>query len=102
VKWNTSEGAQVPVEDHVRYEAVKKKIKLFLTPTDKLDELKAQLDGYFIHVGENQRTSHIGVDLGDDKEWNFWKTVYFPQLIENDSDVDYMFRLMVENYILRL
>jgi len=34
-----SEYARVLVEAHVRYESVKKKIKVFLTPTDKLDEL---------------------------------------------------------------
>jgi hypothetical protein len=42
------------------------------------------------------------VNFGEDKEEDFWKTVYFPQLIEDDGDVDYMFRLMVENNILRL
>jgi len=96
-----------PVEAHVRYAAVKKKIKVFLTPTDKLDELKAQLNRYFIHIGENQRTSHVVahvscVDLGEDKEEDFWKPVYFPQLIKDDIDVDYMFRLMVQNNILHL
>lgn len=101
------EDAHVPVEAHVRYATVKKKIKVFLTLTDKLDELKAQLNRFFIHIGENQRTSHVVVyvpcmDLGEDKEEDFWKTMYFPQLIEDDRDVDYMFRLMVENNILRL
>jgi hypothetical protein len=43
-----------------------------------------------------------GVDLGEDKEEDFWKTVYFPQLLKDDSDVDYMFRLMVENNTLYL
>ena len=86
---------------------MKKKNKDFLTPTDKLDELKTQLVKYFIHIGENQRTSHVVthvscVDLGEDKKEDFWKPVYFPQLIEDDSDIDYMFRLMVQNNILRL
>ena len=86
---------------------MKKKIKVFLTPTDKLDELKAQLNIYFIYIGENQRTYHVVVhvlcvDLGEDKEEDVWKTMYFPQLIEDDSDVDYMFRLMVQNNILLL
>jgi len=72
---------------------VKKKIKVLLTPTDKLDELKTQHNKYFIHIGENQITSHVVVhvpcvDLGEDKENDFWKTVYFPQLFEDDSDVD--------------
>ena len=76
-----SEDAQVSVEAHIRYATVKKKIKVFLTPTDKLDELKAQLNRYFIHIGENQRTSHLVVhvscvDLGEDKEYDFWETVF--------------------------
>jgi len=60
-----SEDAQVPVEAHVIYEAMRKRVKFFLTPTDKLDELKAQLDGYFIHIGENQRTIHGVVNVSD-------------------------------------
>jgi len=92
------------VEAYVQYEVVKKKIKLFLTPADKLDELKAQLDGYFIDIGENQKTSHVvvhvpSVNLKKDKEDDFWKIVYFPQLIEDDSNIDYLFRLIVENNI---
>jgi len=35
-----SEDAQVPVEVHVLYEAVKKRVQFSITPTDKLDELK--------------------------------------------------------------
>jgi hypothetical protein len=42
------------------------------------------------------------VDLREDKEEDFSKTVYFPQFIKDDTDVDYMFRLMVENNILHL
>jgi len=101
------EDAQVLVEAHVRYESVRKKVKIFLTPTDKLHELKAQLNRYFIHIGENQRTSHVivqvpCVDLMEGKEEDFWKTVYYLQLVKDDSAVDYMFRLMVENKILHL
>jgi hypothetical protein len=102
-----SEDVQVPVEAHVWYESVRKKVKFFITPTDKLDELKAQLDRYFIHIGANQTTSHVlvnvsDIDLREDKEEVFWKTVYYPQILEDDSDVDYMFRLMVENNTLYL
>jgi hypothetical protein len=102
-----SKDAHVPVEAHVWYAVVKNNVKVFLTPTDKLDELKAQLNRYFSHIGQNQRRSHVVVhvpcvDLGEDKEDNFWKIVYFPQLIEDDSDVDYMSRLMIQNNILRL
>jgi hypothetical protein len=102
-----SEDAQDPVEVHVIYEVVKKKVRFFINPIDKLDELKAKLDGYFIDIGANQRTSYVvvnvsGVDLGEDKEEDFWKTMYFSQLLEDDSDVAYMFSVMVENNILHL
>jgi len=43
-----------------------------------------------------------GLDLGEDKEEDFWKIVYYPQLLKDDRDVDYMFRLMVENNTLYL
>jgi len=62
----------------------------------------------FIHSGKNQRTSHViivqvpSVDFGEDREENFWKAMYFPQHVEDDSYVDYMFNLMVENNILHL
>jgi len=102
-----SEDAQDPVELHVLYAAVKKGVKFFINPTDKLDELKEKLDGYFIHIAANKRKTDVivnvsGVDLGEDKEDDFWKTVYFPQLIEDDSDVAYMFSAMVENNTLHL
>ncbi|KEH23062.1 hypothetical protein MTR_7g065910 [Medicago truncatula] len=38
-----------------------------------------------------------GLRLGEDKEEDFWKTVYYPQLLKDDSEVDFMFRVMVEN-----
>jgi hypothetical protein len=71
------------------------------------EELKEKIDGYLIHIGANQRTSYVvvnvpGVDLGEDKEEDFWKTVYFPQLLEHDSDIAYMFSVMVENKTLHL
>ena len=102
-----SEDAQDPVKLHVRYVDVKKRDRFFVNPTDKLDELKEKLDDFFIHFGSNQRTCDIildvsGLDLGEDKEEDFWKTVYYPQLLKDDSDVDYMFRLMVENNTLDL
>jgi len=42
------------------------------------------------------------VNLATDKDENSWKTVYFPKVIHEDGDVDYMFRLIVENNILHL
>jgi len=74
---------------------------------DKLDELKAQLNIYFVHLGENQIIPHVFgqvpcVNLAADKDEDNWKTMYFPQVIHDEGDIDYMFRLMVENTILHL
>jgi len=74
---------------------------------EKLDELKAKLDVFFIQIGSNNRICDVivnvsGLDFGEDKEEDFWKTVYYPQLLKDDSGVDYMFRLMVENNTLYL
>jgi len=49
------------VEGHVRYEAFKRTNKIFLTPTDKLEELKTQLNKYFVHLGGNQSACHVGL-----------------------------------------
>jgi len=73
-----SDDAQGPVEVHVIYEAVKKRVRFLVTPTNKLDELKAQLDRYFIHIGANQRTSDVvvnvsGIDLGKIRKRTFEK-----------------------------
>jgi len=57
------EDAQDPVELHVRYVAVKKRARFFVNPTDKLDELKAKLDDFLIHIGSNQRTCDIIVNV---------------------------------------
>jgi len=38
----------VEIEGHVTYSAFKKTIKIFLTPTDTLDDLKTQLNKYFV------------------------------------------------------
>jgi len=90
-----SEDAQDSVKLHVCYVDVKKRARFFVNPTDKLDELKAKLDDFFIHIGSNRKTCDVivnvsGVDLGEDKEEDFWKTVYYPQLLKDNSDVDYM------------
>ena len=66
-----------------------------------------KLDEFFIHIGSNHRTCDVivnvsDVDLGEDKVEDFWKTVYYPQILKDDSDVDYMFRLMVEDNTLHL
>jgi len=102
-----SEDAQDRVKLDVRYVDVKKRVRFFVNPTDKLDELKAKFDDFFINIGSNQRTCDVivnvwGLDLGEDKEEDFWKTMYYPQLLKDDSDVDYMFRLMLENNTLYL
>ena len=65
-----SEDAQDPVKFHVRYVDVKRRARFFVNPTDKLDELKAELDDFFIHIGSSHRTCDVivisGLDLGED------------------------------------
>lgn len=99
-----SEVAQI--EGQVRYSAFKKTVKVMITPTDSLDNLKAQLNTYFEHLGENQYTRHLFgqmpcIDLGEDRDEYAWKTAsYMPLLIRDDGDVGFMFRNMVEDNIL--
>jgi len=94
------------IEGRVRYSAFKKTIKVMITPIDSLDDLKAQLNTYFEHLGENQYTRHLFgqmscIDLGEYRDEYAWKTAsYMSWLIEDDSDVRFMFRNMVENNIL--
>ena len=81
-----SEDAQDSVKLHVRYVDVKKRVRFFVNPTDKLDELKAKPDDFFIHIGSNHRTCDVivnvpGVDLGEDKEEDFGR----PCIIHNFS-----------------
>jgi len=102
-----SEDAQDPVKLEVRYVDLKKRAWFTVNPIDMLDELKTKFDDFFIHIGSNHRTRDVianvpDLDLGKDKEDDFWKTVYYPQILKDDSDVDYMFRLMVENNTLYL
>jgi len=71
------------VEAHVQYFAFKRIVKVFLTSTNKLDELKTQLKKYFVHLGENHTASHVFVqvpcvDLMVNKDENFYKIVYYP------------------------
>ena len=99
------EDAQDPVKLIVRYIDVKKRAWFTVNPTDKLEELKTKHDKIFIQIGSNHRTRDVivdvpGVDFGEEKEEDYWKTVYFPQRVEDDSDVDYMFRVMVENSVM--
>jgi len=63
------EDAQNRVKLEVRYVDVKKRAWFTVNPTDKLDELKAKLDDFFIHIGSNYRTRDVivnvsGLDLG--------------------------------------
>jgi len=95
------------IEGRVRYCAFKKTIKDMITPTDSLDDLKAQFNTYFEHLGENQYTRHLFaqmpcIDLGEDhKDEHAWKTAsYVPWLIRDDNVVGFMFRNMVEDNIL--
>jgi hypothetical protein len=100
-----SQNAQI--EGHVRYSAFKKTINVFLTPTDTLDDLKTQLNKYFVFHGEDHSTSHVFVhvpcvDLGADKDEDMWKTVCYSQVIHDDNDVGFTFRMMDENNMLHL
>ncbi|KEH31801.1 hypothetical protein MTR_4g105210 [Medicago truncatula] len=99
-----SQDAQI--EAHVRYSAFKKTIKVFLTP-NAVDELKTQHNKYFVYLGENHTRSHVFVhvpcvDLGTYKDEDMWKTVYFPRVIHDDSNVEFMFGSIVENNVLYL
>ncbi|RHN54117.1 hypothetical protein MtrunA17_Chr5g0403221 [Medicago truncatula] len=86
-----SEVAQI--EGRVRYSAFKKTVKVMITPTDSLENLKAQLNTYFEHLGENQYTRHLFgqmscIDLGVDRDEYTWKMAsYMPLLIRDDGDV---------------
>ena len=44
---------------YVRYESLRKSINVMLTPTDKLSDLKAQLNSYFEHIGSEERAKHL-------------------------------------------
>jgi hypothetical protein len=94
------------IEGRFRYSAFKKTVKVMIKPIDSLDDLKAQLNTYFEHSGENQYTGHLFgqmpcIDLGEDRDEYAWKTAsYMPWLICDDNDVGFMFRNMVENNIL--
>jgi len=100
-----SQNAQI--EGRGIYSAFRKTIKVFLTPTDTLDDLKTQLNKYFVFRGEDHNTSHVFVqvpcvDLGADKDEDIWKTVYYPQVIRDDRDVGFMLMTMDENNMLHL
>jgi len=61
------------IEGGVRYSSFKTTIKVMITPTDTLDDLKAQLNTYFEYLGENQYTHHLFaqmscINLGEDKD----------------------------------
>ncbi len=94
------------IEGRVRYCTFKKTVKVMITPTDSIDDLKTQLNTYFEHLGENQYTRHLSalmpmIDLGEDRDEFAWKTAsYMPWIIKDDSVVRFMFRNMVENNVL--
>jgi len=47
------------IEGRIRYSSLKKTVEVMITPTDSLDNLKAQLNTYFEHLGKNQYTCHL-------------------------------------------
>ena len=93
-------------EGRVRYSDFKKTIKVMITLTDSLDDLKTQLNTYFEHLGEKQYTRHLFgqmpcIDLGEERDEYACKTAsYMPWLIRDEGDVGFMFRNMVEDNIL--
>ena len=52
IYFTRSISEETTLED-IFFAAVKKRFRFFVNPIDKLDELKAKLDGYFIHIGSN-------------------------------------------------
>jgi hypothetical protein len=67
-----------------------------------LDELKTQLNKYFVHLGEYQIAFQVFVqvpcvDLETDKDEDLWKIDHHPHVIHIDDDVASMFPSMVEN-----
>ena len=72
------------IEGRVRYFAFKKTIKVMITLTYTIDDLKAQLNTYFEYHGENQYIRHIFaqmpcIDLGENKDEDMSKTaIYVP------------------------
>jgi hypothetical protein len=47
------------IKGHVRYSAFKKTVKVMITLTDSLNDLKTQVNTYFEHIGETQYTRHL-------------------------------------------
>jgi len=47
------------IEGRIWYSSLKKTVEVMITPTDSLDNLKAQLNTYFEHLGKNQYTCHL-------------------------------------------
>jgi len=49
VYFTRANSEKTTLED-IFFVAVKKRVRFFVNPVDKLDELKAKLDGYFIDI----------------------------------------------------
>jgi len=67
---------------------VKKRARFFVNPTDKLDELKAKLDDFFIHIGSSHKTCDVivnvsGLDLGRIRKRTYGR----PCIIHNFSKI---------------
>ena len=96
VKFMMSQEGDDKVEGYVRYESLRKTIKIILTPTDNLSDLKAHLNSYFEHIGSAERAKHLFVQepylsLADDEDWK-WR--YKIVTISDDVGVVNMFRYM--------
>ena len=67
-----------------------------------MDEVKTQLNKYFVYLAENHTTSHVFVDvpceyLGEDKDEDTLKMIYYPQIICDGNNIEFMFRSIVKN-----
>jgi phosphoserine aminotransferase len=76
--------------------AFKRMIKIFFTQPYKFDEWKTQFNKYFVHLGENETTRHVGVqvpcmDLGADND--NMNTIYRPEMLLDNGDVTSLFFL---------
>jgi len=65
-----------------------------------MDESKTQLIKYFIYLGKNHTISHVFVLVPyvDQKT----ETIYYPRVIRDDNDIEFMYSSIVENNVLYL
>ena len=97
VKFNMSQEGDEKIQGYVRYESLRKTVKVMLTPTDKLSDLKVQLNSYFEHIGSDETAKHLFaqepyISLADDEDW-LWR--YKIHSLADDAAVVNMFESFV-------